>query len=424
MDKTLDTVVLVHRLIIALALALFAVGLSVHRPNSAYDEAERDIQSLQKGIAAVSSQVEEVYKAIYDKSEFKASVLTWLKKHDSAQQDIQIQVNSPGDFAIPDSRQDSLVTLEAQVKWADRIYRDLPSPFFLCMVDRDHIFEALNKLFNGSATPKFQEIDLYIHEIQSSPGSIRQLRCEIELQYEVELGTLTGLRTMMLDVPTNVVSVTQVEPPGQKWVDMEIAGTLKANGLGDYEDEPGLAIFGLRELWPDLANRSPAAALAALKQKKEDEAEKAKEKIEILGASLSGSVTIILATMVEFGLMIYLLAHLLQIKTSLSGHETAVSDSPFFGIMRSSLGRQVILVTLFIMPTGVCLFALVSVFPVFKAEWLSSRWIVGAAFQFVLMGAVGTTGILLVRQAYIIKTMLRRAEGDGIAAGTGMEYLG
>jgi hypothetical protein len=40
------------------------------------------------------------------------------------------------------------------------------------------------------------------------------------------------------------------------------------------------------------------------------------------------------------------------------------------------------------------------------------------------MGAVGTTGILLVRQAYIIKTMLRRAEGDGIAAGTGMEYLG
>jgi hypothetical protein len=156
MDKTLDTVVLVHRLIIALALALFAVGLSVHRPNSAYDEAERDIQSLQKGIAAVSSQVEEVYKAIYDKSEFKASVLTWLKKHDSAQQDIQIQVNSPGDFAIPDSRQDSLVTLEAQVKWADRIYRDLPSPFFLCMVDRDHIFEALNKLFNGSATPNFK----------------------------------------------------------------------------------------------------------------------------------------------------------------------------------------------------------------------------------------------------------------------------
>ena len=95
MDKTLDTVVLVHRLIIALALALFAVGLSVHRPNSAYDEAERDIQSLQKGIAAVSSQVEEVYKAIYDKSEFKASVLTWLKKHDSAQQDIQFRLTVP-----------------------------------------------------------------------------------------------------------------------------------------------------------------------------------------------------------------------------------------------------------------------------------------------------------------------------------------
>jgi hypothetical protein len=423
-DKTLDTVVLVHRLIIALALALFAVGLSVHRPNSAYDEAEQEIQRLQDGIAAVSNQVKQVYEAIYNKAELKASVLAWLRQHNSMQQNIDIQVVSYGDLAVPDSTQDSLVTLETQVRWADRIYRDLSSPFYLCTVERGQTFQALDKALNGTVTPKIAQMNLYIRGPQTDPGSNSQLRCEIELQYEVEIGTLTGVRATTLDLPSAVVNVTQVEPPGPTWVDLEIAGTLKAKGLGDYEDEPGLAIFGLRELWPDLASRSPDAALAVLRQKKDEEAEKAKEKIEILGASLSGSLTVMLATVVEFGLMVYLLAHLLQIKASFPGHETTVLESPFFGIMRSGLGRLVMLLTLLIIPFGVCVFALGSVFPAPKAEWLTLRWIAAIAFQCGLIVGVGTTGVLLVRQAYGTMATLRRTEGDRDTPDTGLDNSG
>jgi hypothetical protein len=423
MDKTLDTVVLVHRLIIVVVLALLTVGLSVHGPNPAYDEAKGEVERLQDGIRTVSDQVEKAYGAIYNKSELKASTLAWLKQHNSAQPDIKIKIVTPGDFAIPNSTENSLVTLEAQVRWANRVYRDLDSPFFLCAVDHGQVFQALDKLFYAPAIPAFTQVIVYIRG-PVGPDTSKQFRCEIGLQYGVEIGTLTGLRTVMLDIPTTVVAVTQVEPPGPNWVDLEIVGTLKANGLGDYEDEPGMAIFRLRELWADLGGRSPDAALALLNQKKEDEAEKAKQKVEILGASFSGSLTITLATVAELCLMVYLLAHLLQVHAILPGHEAAISESPFFGIMQSGLGRLVILATLFIMPLGVSMFAFVSVFPAFKTEWLSLRWFAGMALQCALITAVGATGLLLVRQAYSTMAVLRRAGRNTPKVGAGLEDLG
>lgn len=158
MDKTLETVVLVHRLIIIVALALFLVGVSVHRPNRVYDEAERELQSLEDGIEAVSEQVNTAYDAIYQKSELKASTLAWLRQRNAAQQEIAIQVVSADDFTIPDSTRNPLLTLEAQVKWADRAYRDLGSQFFLCAVDRQRVFQALNKLFDTAARPKLTSL--------------------------------------------------------------------------------------------------------------------------------------------------------------------------------------------------------------------------------------------------------------------------
>jgi hypothetical protein len=181
---------------------------------------------------------------------------------------------------------------------------------------------------------------------------------------------------------------------------------------GDYEDEPDMRIFGLRELWPDLASHSPDAALAMIKQKKGEEAEKAKEKIEILGASLSGGLTIMLVTVTELCLMIYLLAYLIHVRAILQGHQAAISESPFFGIMRPGLGRLVIVATLFVIPLSACTFALFSVFPAFNAEWLSLRWYAAIVFQCTLIVAVGTTGFLLIRQAYDAAATLGRAAGS------------
>jgi hypothetical protein len=357
MDKTLDMVALLHRIIIGVALALFIVGVSIHRPNDVYDAAESELQSLQDGIEAVSEQVNGAYKAIYDKSELKASTVAWLRRRNAAQRNLDIQAVSSADFRIPDSTQDPLVTLDAQVKWADRVYRELDNPFFLCAVDRDNVFHALDKVFAASAKPKFTQLNVYVRSAKAGAGANKQFSCQVELQYEVQIGTLTGLRSAILDLPTTVIEVMQVELSGPKWVDLEIAGTLKEHGLGDFEDAFGLVIPALREFWTDIGDRSPDAAMAFLRQKKEDETEKSKEKIEILGGSLSGSLTIMMTSLVELCLMVYLLAYLVQVRTLLLGHGVAIFESPFFGVMRSGLGRLTILFT-FLFPLGVCFFVL------------------------------------------------------------------
>jgi hypothetical protein len=50
-----------------------------------------------------------------------------------------------------------------------------------------------------------------------------------------------------------------------------------------------------------------------------------------------------MTSIVELCLMIYLLAHLIQVRRMLPGHLATVSESPFYGIMCTRLGRLVIL---------------------------------------------------------------------------------
>jgi hypothetical protein len=156
MDKTLDIVVLVHPLIIGVALALFLVGVSIQPTNGVYDDAEDEIQTLTNGITAISDQVDAAYKVIYDKSELKSATRAWLQRHYGTEQNFDIKVVSPADFAVPDSSRDPLVTLDAQVKWADRIYRDLDFPFLLCDFGRSQLFHSLDKLLSVSATQTLQ----------------------------------------------------------------------------------------------------------------------------------------------------------------------------------------------------------------------------------------------------------------------------
>jgi hypothetical protein len=415
MDKTLDTVTLVHRLIIAVALALFLVGISIGHPDAAYDEATGEIESLQEGIGAASEQVDNAYKAIYDKSELKFTTLSWLRRHNSEEQDIDIQVVTPEDVAVPDSEQDPLVTLNAQIKWADWIYRDLDYPFFLCNADRSKFLHSLDELFRGSPKPKFIQLGVYIRSRTEGTNPGRQFGCEIELQYEVQIGTQSGIRRAILSVPTTVVDVTEVEPPGPNWIDLDVAGAFKENGLGDWEDSRALLVPNLWGLWTDLGGRTPAAAEAFLEQKKKEEAEKSKEKIEILGESLSRSVTIIMASVVELCLMMYLLAHMIQVHRMLPEHEAAISESPFYGIMCTWFGRLVILFT-FVIPFCVCLFDLARVLPSLKVEWLGPDWIVGWATRWLLVSLVGITDWLLLLQAHRTVALLKPTTKDASAA--------
>jgi hypothetical protein len=399
MDNTLETVSLVHRLILGVALALFLVGVSTQHPNRVYDQAQSEIQRLTNGITGVSEEVDKAYKAIYDQSELKSGTLAWLRQHHGKQQDLYIEVLQPADLVVPDSDQDPLVTLDTQVKWADRIYRDLDFPFLLCDVGRPQLTRALDKLFGASASPTITQLRVYLRDGTAGTKASRQFTCAIELEYQVRMGPLEGNRSETLDVLATAIEVTQVAPADRTEIDLEIAHIFKGASLGDFEDTRAVLVPSLWELWSDLAGRSPAAATAFLEQKKQEEAEKSKEKIEILGESLSRSVTIIMTSFVLLCLMIYLLAHMIQVHRMLAGHEAAVSESPFYGIMCTGLGQLVILSTLLV-PFAVCVFALIVVFPSLRAEWSGPGWIVSWPARWLLIVFMGVTDLVLIVQAW------------------------
>ncbi len=161
MDKTLDLIAQLHKLILGIALALCVVGLSIHRPTSTYDHAEQEINSLQKGIAAVTDQVNDIFQRIYGKSELKSAALAWLNRRGVSQNDLHIVVVPSGDLQIPDAKVDPLVTLDSQVKWANRVFRDGNNPFYLCSVQGAQVSSALDKLFGSTPPPKFRQLIVF-----------------------------------------------------------------------------------------------------------------------------------------------------------------------------------------------------------------------------------------------------------------------
>jgi len=104
-----------------------------------------------------------------------------------------------------------------------------------------------------------------------------------------------------------------------------------------------------------------------------------------------------MASLVEFCLMVYLLAHLIQVRRMLPGHEAAISESPFYGIMCTRFGRLLILFT-FLIPLGVCTFVLVGVFPSLKAEWTGPHGVVGWVARWLLVIFLAITDTLLILQ--------------------------
>jgi hypothetical protein len=108
------------------------LALSLHPADDVYRKAENELQFIEDGIHEVSDQVDEGYRAIENESELNASVLAWLHRRNSSQEKIYIQHVIPSSIGVPDSNVDPLVTVGAQVRWADQAYRyGTDSLFFL-----------------------------------------------------------------------------------------------------------------------------------------------------------------------------------------------------------------------------------------------------------------------------------------------------
>lgn len=388
MDKTLDLIAQLHKLVLGIALALCVVGLSIHRPTSTYDHAENEINSLQDGIAAVTDQVNDIFQRIYSKSELKSAALAWLNRRGVTQKDLRIVVVPSGNLQIPDAKVDPLVTLDSQVKWANRVFRDGNNPFYLCSVPGAQVSSALDKLFRSARPPEFKQLIVFLR--RTDPEVNATVHCTLQLDYTLQVGALSGTRSVLLEVPALAVAVDEVAPPGPDWRDMDLAHTLKDHDLGDNEDSPSIVLPVVERFWADIGNRPPGAALAWLQNLEQEDLEKSKEKIDILGESLSGSLTIIFGCLIELCFMVYLATLVRNVALRLPGHSAEVAESQFFGIMSSIPARAVIYITL-LFPLAVAAYTLFRVFPPFAAEWPGAAWQVGRpsrSFLFALFAAV------------------------------------
>jgi len=417
MEKTLDSAFLIYRSIVAIALAVFIAGLSIREPESPYEEARAEIQSLEDGIKEASEQVEQGYSAIDDASGIKAAAVNWLRMRAGISEPPAIRHVDPDDMMVPDESENPSVTLSSQVRWADRIYREPDYHFFLCAADQTRFTDALDTLFPASPKPRVTKLTMRVYKAdEHSPRTL--LRCEVEVEYNGRKGKVGGIGRAVLNLPTKVLSVSSIYPPGPKWVDLELAHSLKRHGLGDFEEARALVIPAVRQMWANLGDRTPSAALVFLKLGRAEEAKKGGPKIKILGQSFNGSVTIEIAVLAEFCLAVYFLAQLMQIQAMADGHLAAVWDSPLFGIARSRFGHLVMLFTL-MAPAVVCSPMLGWVLPRLVGDWTGPPWIVGRFWRSTQ--AVGISALDLTLVYYfgtIARSAARSAEGATARGGT------
>jgi hypothetical protein len=405
MGTTLDMIAQLHKLILGIALALCVIGLSIHRPTSTYDHAEKEINSLQKGIAAVTDQVNDIFQRIYGHSELKSAALAWLNRRGVSQKDLRIVIVPSGDLQIPDAKVDPLVTLDSQVKWANRVFRDGNNPFYLCSVQGAQVSSALDKLFGSAPPPKFKQLIVFLR--RTDPEVNATVHCTLQLDYSVQVGALSGTRSVVLDVPAIAIAVDEVAPPGPDWRDMELANTLKDHDLGDNEDSQSIVLPVVERFWADIGNRPPGAALAWLQNLEQEDLEKSKEKIDILGESLSGSLTIIFGCLIELCFMVYLAVLVHNVALRLPGHSAEVAESQFFGIMSSTPASAVIYITL-LFPLAVAAYTLFRVFPAFAAEWPGAAWQVGGHSRSFLLALFAAVDFALIWEVYGIVRAIHR----------------
>jgi hypothetical protein len=245
MAETLKTIILLHRVLFIVSLAILAVSLSVRPPITTYAQATAEIENLQEAVAAVSEQVKTAYREIYSRSTLMVAIAEWRRRHGIEEQKIDVHVDNPPEYVVPDAEDNPTVTLGSQIKWADRIYRDIGMPFFLCAVDKTRVIKGLDQMLADNPSTKLQKIRIYIHKEANVAAESQRFSCETESILEESAESFSGNRALNLGIPSHALQVVNTDP----WIDLGVEGTLKEHGLGDFEDLHHLGVFSIRDVW-------------------------------------------------------------------------------------------------------------------------------------------------------------------------------
>jgi hypothetical protein len=388
MDKTLESIQLIYRLLLALCLALVLASISTEKSETLYSSAQSELTSLADAVSIANEARSTSSAQIFENSDLRSILLGWMKSRHFSEVKFQYTVVDPTDVAVPDYDLNPKVTVEDQVLWGDRIFDGIESPFYFCHVEPRDLLNSLDAAFGRKSVSRFDEVTLDMKQAKESAANAQPFRCVLRIRFDTEDGKLKGTELVTLEIPARLETIDSiVGGPGE--ID-QAARILKGHNLGDFEDVHEITVPKIRALWSEIGKRVPPNAEDYLDQKSQDEEEKRKTRIDLLGQSVSAVLSFVGGSVVLLFLLIALLVHIVHAKNISAGNETAIREFPFFGLMRLRVGATLLMSSLALFPLLACSLCLVFFFPPISQQgsWAASRIV-----RWVIVLAVGVVGV-------------------------------
>jgi hypothetical protein len=401
MDKTLDGMQLVHRLIMALTLAMVVLGCSIQPPPQEYKAASDEIDYLGKVLKSMDTFRTVGYQALYKDSELRLSFGAWLASHKSKQKTINIITIDPDGIAEPDPTVDPHITVEQEVVWVDSVFSQLYIPFVTCTAKQQDIFAALDTAF-PDYLPTFESIIVKVRSKEGKPAITGPWTCSLLAKVRHAVGPVSTIEFVDLKLSTQALETnSEVGPNG---IELDAADWLKEQGFGDFEDNIIAPIPSIRGLWSDLRTQDVSDVKAFLDQRSIAESKRSEQKIEILGQPLNGALSTMLLSILTVLTLMYFATLATHARGIAEGNERALTESPLLGLLNHWAGRVVILCTIFVLPLIATTFDLIFVFPRFREQWSGPKWIASSPSRWICIGTLVLTAVIALFQ--MTRTML------------------
>jgi hypothetical protein len=412
MDKLLENLQTVHRFLIVATVALVALGMSINLPDQTYSSALSDLDKLQGTLGTASDLMNKAYKEIYSVSELRYALDLWTTNHFGKTWDVPIENLLPRNLTAPNPEQDDSVTVGEEVSWANSAYAGwlgyINIPTIMCYVSSEQTMAALDNIFGSRKVDKITRIVIRVQSQNTQPPLEPDLQCSISIEYDETLGKVTGIKRDLL-VQDGTPIVVQSADGVSLW-DYDIAGLFKSEGYGDWNGSWGISVPAIQAIWPEIRAREIPNAFAYLNHKVREESERAKLKIEFLGATLDAPAALVATSGVVLSLLIALIAYMTQAHRFATAHEDALRESVFVGVVHSLLGQVLLVLTVLVFPTLATYEDLVNQLGRLSSDAVGASWVGSVGVRWGLTSAIACAGVVLVAQVLRTNAAIWRSE--------------
>jgi hypothetical protein len=311
MDKTLDSIQLTHRILMALVLALVLLSLSAQRPSGDYDDMQDELSALQDAISEAREFREARNKEIFDASSLKSAISEWIKSKHLSDKGFGYEIIEPDHVRVPDSEVNPLVTVADQVLWADKLFDLTETTFYMCQINKIDLFSAIDRSPLSSNTGEVVDVILDMKKTWDNFVVQKRTFCVMTIYRSISDGHLSGTEGIELEVPARLTAIDSVEGSDKNYEGLH--HILKDHGLGDFEDTHEIGAPAIRAYWSEIGQKTPPNALSYIKKIEEDTSEKRKTRIELLGQSMDAALSLSAGSFVLLALLIFMYMNIVHL---------------------------------------------------------------------------------------------------------------